>query len=326
VKSSIFSGALLLALAPALSSLASPSPIVIASGPVAGFAYPLAGEICRLYEKETNGKGHCTVAVSDGSVDDVKRLRDGAADLAVVQSDVAADALAATGPFTGSKPFPELRAVTGFYGQILTILVKSDGPVKSVDDLKGKRVAAGEPGAADPLFADFLEAEGWSKADLGGLAEMPRADQVAALCSGGVAAIAITAPHPNGFIRSAMAACNLTALDLAGPAIDAAVAEHPAYGPAKLELGVYGGASHVVQSFGTRAVLVTTVKLDDDVVKHLLKAVIDHAGDLRAAHPAFAGLDEAALSSGSGLGVDRHPAAAKYLSGGKGGDPGSGGG
>lgn len=325
MKSKIASGIFLAALAIATGSNASPSPIVIASGPVAGFAYPLAGEICHLYEKETNGKGHCTVAVTDGSVDDVKRLRDGAVDLAIVQSDVAADALGATGPFTGSKPFTELRAITGFYGQILTVLVKSDGPVKSVDDLKGKRVAAGEPGAADPVFADFLEAEGWSKADLGGLAEMPHADQVGALCSGEVAAVAITAPHPNGFIRSAMNACSLTVLDLAGPAIDAAVAQHPAYGPAKLELGVYGGGSHVVQSFGTRAVLVSTVKMDDEIVKHLLKAVIDHAGDLRAAHPAFAGLDDAALSSGSGLGIDRHPAAAKYLSDGKGGDPNGGG-
>jgi len=318
VKSCIAPGTLLATLAIAVPSLASPSPIVIASGPVAGFAYPLAGEICRLYEQETNGRGHCSVAVTDGSVDDVKRLRDGGADLAIVQSDVVADAAGSTGAFAGTKPFPELRAVTGFYGQILTILVKGDGPVKSVDDLKGKRVAVGEPGAPDPLFGDFLDGLGWSKADLGGLVEMPRADQVGALCSGGVAAVALTAPHPNGFVRGALATCGATMLDLSGPAIDTAVAQHPAYAPAKLELGVYGGGSHVLQSFGTRAVLVTTAKLDDDIVKNLLKAVIDHAAALRAAHPAFAGLDEASLSSPSGLGADRHPAAARYLSNGKG--------
>jgi TRAP transporter TAXI family solute receptor len=316
---------LIAALTLATTAYAAPPSIVIASGPVAGFAYPLAGEVCRLYERETQDKGRCTVEVADGSADDIKRLRDGAADFAIVQSDVAADAVAASGAFASSKPFTELRAVTGFYGQILTVLVKGDGPIKSVEDLKGKRVASGTPGAPEPLFADFLEGLGWTKSELGGLAEMPRSDQVGALCGGAVAAIAITAPHPNGFVRSAVAACNATVLDLAGPAIDAVVAQHSAYGPAKLELGVYGGGSHVIQSFGTRAVLVTTLKMDDEAIRLLLKAVLDHVDDLRAAHPAFAGLDAAALSSGSGLGADRHPAAAKFFSDGKGGDTGSGG-
>jgi TRAP transporter TAXI family solute receptor len=325
VKSNIYFLALLSALTFATPTFAAPPSIVIASGPVAGFAFPLAGEICRLYERETQAKGHCTVAVADGSIDDIKRLRDGGADLAIVQSDVAADALAASGAFAGSKPFAELRAVAGFYGQILTVLVKGDGPIKSVDDLKGKRVAVGTPGAPDPLFADFLEGLGWTKSDLGGLAEMPRTDQIGALCNGTVAAIAITAPHPNGFVRSAMAACNATVLDLAGPAIDALVAQHPAYGPARLELDIYGGGSHVLQSFGTRSVLVTSVKLDDEAVQLLLKAVLDHVDELRAAHPAFAGLDAATLASSSGLGADRHPAAAKYFSDGNGGEPGNGG-
>ncbi len=303
---------------------AAPSPIIVATGPVAGFAYPLGGEICRLYEKQTADKAPCAAEATDGSVENLNLLRNGDVGLAIVQSDVAADALAGTGSFSGAKPFVELRVVTGFYTQALTIVVKGDGPVKTLDDLRGKRVVVGEPGSPEPIFADFLEGVGWTKADLGGEIEMPRNDQANALCTGSAAAVAVTAPHPNGFVRQLLAACGGTILDLAGPAIDAVSAQHPAYGPARIDLSVYGGPSQVVQSLGTRAVLVTTAKTDDALVQRLLKAVVDHVDDLKAAHPAFAGLDAGALSSSAGLGVDRHPAAVKYFGADKTGDAGGG--
>jgi TRAP transporter TAXI family solute receptor len=324
VKSPIRSSVLLLALLGAAPLYAAPAPIVIATGPVAGFAYPLGGEICRLYEKQAADKARCAVEATDGSVESLNLLRNGDIGLAIVQSDMAADALAATGAFAGSKPFLELRAIAGFYAQALTIIVKGDGPVKTVDDLKGRRIVVGEPGSPDPLFADFLEGLGWTKADLGGVVEMPRTDQTNALCSGTVAAVAIIAPHPNGFVREMLAACGATILDLAGPAIDTVGAQHAAYGPAHIDLGAYGHPPQIVQSLGTRAVLVTTAKTDDAVVRRLLAAVVGHIDDLKASHPAFAGLDAGLVSSGAGLGADRHPAAAKYFTSDKPGDAGGG--
>ncbi len=317
-------GAVTMALLGAVPVIAAPAPIIVATGPVAGFAYPLGGEICRLYEKQAADKTRCTVEVTDGSVESLNLLRNGDIGLAIVQSDVAADALAATGAFAGAKPFLDLRAIAGFYAQALTIVVKSDGPVKTVDDLKGKRIIVGEPGGPEPLFAEFLDGLGWSKADLGGVIEMPRADQANALCSGSAAAIVLTAPHPNGFVRQLIAACGGTILDLAGPAIETVSAQHPAYGPAQIDLSVYGGPVRVVQTLGTRAVLVTTTKANDALVQRVLKAVIDQVGDLQSAHPAFASLNAGALSSSAGLGVDRHPAATKYFSTDKAGDAGGG--
>jgi TRAP transporter TAXI family solute receptor len=303
---------------------AAPSPSVIATGPVAGFAYPLGGEICRLYAKQMADDARCSVEATDGSVESLNLLRNGDIAFAIVQSDVAADALAATGAFAGSKPFVELRSVAGFYAQALTILVKQDGPVKTIDDLKGKRIVVGEPGNPEPLFSDFLEGLGWTKADLGGVVEMPRTGQIDALCGGSVAAIVLTAPHPNGFVRQMIGACGATILDLAGPAIDTVSAQHSGYGPARIDLSVYGAPSRTIQSLGTRAVLVTTAKTDDARVQRFLAAVLGHVDDLKAAHPAFAGLDAGSLSSGAGLGADRHPAAAKYFSNDKSGDAGGG--
>jgi len=299
-------------LALAGTGMAAPDTIVIGTGPVAGFAFPLGGEICRLYEGVAKDKARCTVAATDGSVENINRLKNSEISLAIVQSDLVADAASAGGPFAGGMPFADLRSIVGFYPQVLTVLVKSDGPVKNTDDLKGKRVAVGAPGAPEPMFAEFLEGLGWGKAELGGIVEMPRAEQVQALCDGKIAAIAVTAPHPNGFVRDALEACHVTVLDL-GPAVDAAVGTHPAYSAAKLDLSRYAGQSGTIQSFGPRAVLVTTAKLDDATVERLLIGITRHLDDLKKAHPAFATIDMATVASPNGLGADRHPAAAKYI-------------
>jgi len=294
------------------AAVAAPAPIVIATGPVSGFAFPLGGEICRLYEQASQNRARCSVAVTEGSADNLARLRNGEITLAIVQSDIAADAVTASGSSAGSPPFKELRSLIGFYPDALTVLVVSDGPVKQIDDLKDKRIAVGEPGIHNQLFADFLEGLGWNKADLGGIVEMPRSEQISALCGGKVAAIALTAPHPNGFVRAAMAACKVTILDLAGPGLDSSIAAHPAYGFGRIDLGLYG-LQGVAQSFGPRAVLVTTTKLESDIAVRLATAMFGRIADLKAAHPALAELDQAALASSAGLGAERDPAIVKYL-------------
>jgi TRAP transporter TAXI family solute receptor len=288
--------------------------MTIATGPVSGFALPLGGALCRLLEHDGQQNSRCAILATDGSADDIERLRNGEATLAIVQADVAANALNASGAFNGKPPFKDLRSLAGFYAETLTILVRSDGQVAQLDDLKGKRIAVGGPGLSDPLFTDFLDALGWTKSDLGPIVEMPRGDQIAALCSGGVAAVALTAPHPNGFVRSALAAtCPITVLDLPGPGIDAVTAAHPAYAPTEMDIGAYAGPQKIIHSFGLRAVLVTTAKLDSETVTRLMAAVDKDGDELRKAHPAFAGLDRNEIFSSAGLPVERHAAASKYL-------------
>jgi TRAP transporter TAXI family solute receptor len=170
------------------------------------------------------------------------------------------------------------------------------------------------------MFADFLAGLGWARADLGGTVEMPRKEQIAALCDGKVAAIAITVPHPNGFVRDAMATCHATLLDLAGPGVDGAVAAHPAYAPARLDMGVYGVPGMTIQSFGPHIVLVATAKLDDGTVSRLLAGIFKHMEEFKKAHPALAALDAGTVASSGGLGAERHQAATRYLNENKIGD------
>jgi TRAP transporter TAXI family solute receptor len=166
----------------------------------------------------------------------------------------------------------------------------------------------------EPLFGELLDGLGWTKADLGGIVEMPRDQQITALCDGKIAAIALSAPHPNGFVRQALGACPLFELDLQGAALVSVLAGHPAYAPATIDLGIYTGASRPMQSFGPRAVLVTTMAADEQAITRILSAIFRHTEELKKAHPAFGGLTTTQIGSDAGLGAPRHPIVAKYLS------------
>ena len=86
---------------------------------------------------------------SAGSVGNIAGLRDGTLDLALVQSDTQAEALAGTGAFAAAGPFAELRAVMALYPEPLTIVARADAGIAGVEDLAGKRVALGA-GARGP--------------------------------------------------------------------------------------------------------------------------------------------------------------------------------
>ncbi|HEX4505516.1 MAG TPA: TAXI family TRAP transporter solute-binding subunit [Alphaproteobacteria bacterium] len=101
-------------LALAGTGMAAPDPIVIGTGPVAGFAFPLGGELCRLYEGAAKDKARCTVAATDGSVENINRLKSGEITLAIVQSDLAADAVSAGGHFAGGMHFTDVKSIVGF--------------------------------------------------------------------------------------------------------------------------------------------------------------------------------------------------------------------
>ena len=102
-------------------------------------------------------------------------------------------------------------------------------------------------------------------------------------------------------------------LDLAGPGIDGAVESHPPYAQTRLDLSVYGIAGGTMQSFGPRAVLVTTAKLENATVDRLLDGIFKRLDKLRTSHPALAGLDANGIAASAGLGAERHLAAVKYL-------------
>ena len=117
----------------------------IATGGTAGTYYPLGGALAELLNQ--NIKNMNASAQSTGaSVANVNMLKDGSVDLAFIQNDIAYYAANGTEMFKDNK-VESLRGIAALYPETVQFVTTQDKGIKSIADLKGKKVAVGASGS-----------------------------------------------------------------------------------------------------------------------------------------------------------------------------------
>jgi len=169
VVASVIVAGLLSAVALAPAPAAQPRrAVTIAAGSVDGVYYSIAGAISRITSDTKSLDIRATVASSGGSLANVQLIRAGEADFAFLQNDIAYYAFNGIElePFAG-KPVKSMAGVFSVYPQAVHLIATHASGVKSVRDLKGKRVAFGPVGSATEQNAlQVLEVHGIAESDL----------------------------------------------------------------------------------------------------------------------------------------------------------------
>lgn len=135
----------------------------------------------------------CRVRTTAGSVDNIERLRDGRADLALVLTATARDA-AGTDVFP--RPVP-LRAIGRVYETYLQFAVRADADVRTVADLRGHVVSLGAPGSGAAVFGErLLHAAGLSPRTDVRVRHLPLNDAASAMAAGSVDGLLVAGGVP----------------------------------------------------------------------------------------------------------------------------------
>lgn len=285
--------------------------LVIGSALVGGTYYPAAGAVCREVNRRQALNGlRCLVEETEGSADNLARLRDGRLQLAIVQSDWAYHAVAGSSA-DRAPPMTELRTLFLLQPQVMTLVAGADSGILEQGDLAGHRVAIGPPeSAVNEAGRGLLQQLGLLEAVT--LAELPVEEQAAALCAGEIDAFLLPVAHPNGAVADAVELCGAVLVGFNGELVDTLVATWPFYVKATLPAGLYPTNGYEVESFGVVATLVATTALSEESAYQLVKAVFESLDDLRAQHPTLGQLTEASMS-GVGLAAPLHPGALRYF-------------
>jgi TRAP transporter TAXI family solute receptor len=137
----------------------------IGTGGTAGTYYPVGGMIANVVSQP--GKIVATAQASSGSVGNVNGIAGGAIEAGFSQADVATWAQKGTGIYEGKPNVPGLRLIANLYPESVHVVVKKGSGIKSVADLKGKRVALDEPGSGTLVNARaILAAYGVTEKDI----------------------------------------------------------------------------------------------------------------------------------------------------------------
>ena len=144
--------------APAAQSQLSLS---IATGGTGGVYYPRGGGIANVLSKHVPGM-QATAEVTGGSVANLQLIATGKPYIALTMTDAAQDALKGVDKFEG-KAVPVRTLMILYPNRMHVVSVEGTG-IKSIKDLKGKRVSTGSPGSATEVMAfRVIEAAGLDK-------------------------------------------------------------------------------------------------------------------------------------------------------------------
>lgn len=305
----------------AASVALSPTPVTLATGAPGGIYHPVGNAICRMFNLADGHQTNPCVAVSsEGAVENIQRVESGRSDFGLSQTDVAYAAFHGEGPFAphGLGPFatggpdPKLRMLIAFYPDEFTVVARADAGIRDFQDLRGKRIGIGKTGAGYTFTRDVvLGYYDWTISDAERLLELGADGQNQALCDNKVDAIIFVAGHPSGLTQEATTACPARLVSVAGPPVDRLLATHPYYVASVIPGGIYAGNPDDVPTIGTRAVLVTSSEVPDQLAYDLVKAVFENFADFRRLHPALATLNVRDMVPSEAV-IPIHPGALKY--------------
>ncbi len=303
---------LLACLLPLLAVGAEPRFTSIGTGGLTGVYYPTGGAICRLLNKERRNHGiRCSVESTGGSIFNLNALASGELDFGVAQSDWQYHAYKGSSKFSDQGANSDLRAVFSIHSEPFTVMARDDSGVAGFAELLDKRVNIGNPGSGQRGTMEVLmQALGWKKEDFKLVSELKATEQARALCDNKIDAMIYTVGHPNASIKEAATACEAHLVPVTGQVVSELISAHPYYAEALIPGGLYRGSDSDTPTFGVKATLVTTARVDADVVYELVKAVFENLDNFRQLHPAFAHLKAAEMLEGNS--APFHPGAIKY--------------
>ena len=284
--------------------------MTIGTGGQTGVYYVVGQSICRFVNQGDSGY-RCNAPSTGASVANVNGIENGDLDMGVAQSDVQYNAYHGEGQFEG-KPHEDLRSVFAMHGEPLTLVARADSGIKTLDDLKGKRVNIGNPGSGNRATMEVvMAAKGWTTSDFALASELDSAEQASALADNNIDAMVFVAGHPNGSIQEATTTTDARIIPLDGEVIQKLVEENPYYSFYKIPGGMYKGNPDDIKTFGVGATVVSSEKVNPDLVYAAVSAVFDNFDRFKKLHPAFATLDPKTMVN-QGLSAPLHEGAKRY--------------
>jgi len=259
----------------------------IATGGTGGVYYPYGGALAGIYTEKIPGL-QVTAEVTGASVDNLKLMQQGRADLAFTLADTLAEAVAGTGPFAGTGPV-DVKSMAVLYTNVTHLIARQGSGILRVANLKGKVVATGAPGSGTELIADrLLRAAGLDPhADITRHA-LGASEGAGALKDGKVDALFWSGGLPTPAIQDLAAAPGLSLAFI--PQTDLLPTLWATYGRSLyrevvLPASTYRGQSTDIAVVGVANVLVVSGRLEADLVERLTRTMFDSRSRLEAAHP-----------------------------------------
>ena len=294
----------------ALSPWASPRAeqfINVLTGGTSGIYYPIGVALTEIYA-EGIAEARPTVQATKASVENLNLLQAGKGEVALTLGDSLLAAWRGDEEAGFKGQLDKLRGLAGIYPNYVQVVASAESGIRTLEDLKGKRLSVGAAKSGTELNARaILGAAGISYADLGKVEYLPFAESVELMKNRQLDATLQSAGLGVASIRDLATAIPITVVEIPAELIEKVGAP---FQPGVIPAGTYQGQDTDVATALVPNYLVTHSEVPDDLAYAMTSLMFANLDRLVAAHAAAKAIRlENALS---GMPVPLHPGAERF--------------
>ena len=295
----------------------------IGTGGTAGTYFPIGGLIANAISNPPGSRscadgGSCgvpglvaTAVASNGSVANVAGIANGSMQSGFVQSDIAYWALNGNGIYEGRPKVDVLCSIANLYPESFHLVTRKGAGIKSMKDLRGKRMSLDEPGSGTLVDARLIMAAyGMTEKDI--KAEYLKPQQSAdKFKDGALDAFFSVAGWPEGAIAELAATTGIDLVPIDGPEVEKLIKQYGFFSADEIPDGAYKNVAGV-KTVSVNAIWATSSKQPEGLI-YSVTAALWNANTRKLLDSGHAKGRAIKLESALlGLGIPLHPGAEKF--------------
>lgn len=282
--------------------------INVLTGGSSGVYYPLGVSLTQIYGK-VMPDAKMSVQATKASAENLNLLQAGKGEIAFTLGDTLSEAWKGNADVGFKTPLNKLRTVAAIYPNYIHFLAAEDSGIKSLTDLKGKRVSVGAPKSGTELNTrDILKAAGMSYQDFAKVEYLGYAESVELMKNRQLDATILSSGLGVAAVRDLATALKIVVIpisaELVGKIGDAA------YQTGTIPANTYNGQTGDVQTVLVPNYLITHQGVPTETVYKMTKSMAENLDAMVNAHAAAKAIKKDKLAAGSP--VPLHPGAEKY--------------
>ena len=294
---------LLLAALPALAW----DPVGITTGSVSGTYYPLGGEIMSLWMNHIPDLD-VSVQSSGGSKDNIVKINNAEAEVGTVQNDVMFYAYQGDQDFFNGEVIDSFVAIGSLYPELVQVVVAADSDIRTIADLKGKKVSVGAVGSGAYFNAvQLLEVSGLSLSDIQPQ-HLSFDESATSFQNRQLDAFFVTAGLPNPAIMDVASKQAVRLVGLTEEQMAALQEKYSFYVPSLVPADTYSGMTEPVVVPSMNAVLICHKDLPEELVYQMTRVLFENVDEMTHAKKEYISAEYAV----TGIPTPFHPGAERY--------------
>ncbi|MBK3745813.1 TAXI family TRAP transporter solute-binding subunit [Paraburkholderia aspalathi] len=279
----------------------------ILTGGTSGVYYPLGVGMEKIYSSIPNVRP--SVQATKASIENINLINSGRGEVAFTLGDSLRDAWEGNEDAGFKKKLTNLSTLAAIYPNYVQIVASKESGIKTLADLKGKRLSVGAPKSGTELNAKtILSAAGLTYKDLSKVEYLPFAESVELMKNRQLDATLQSSGLGVASLRDLANSVDITVVEVPADIIEKIGAP---YQENTIPAGTYTGQDSDVTTASVINYLIVRPDLDEELVYQMTKKLYENLDQLAAAHSAakMIKLDKNAIVSPTPI----HPGAMRYF-------------